>query len=1518
MHSTITKHFVLLLGLLMLSTQGLVAQVAQGEYQRTGSQTPRQYLLDERDLQTRYPLLQAKPASPREYFRSPVRSNKAVDVNRRGIPRRAENQAALLYGSVMSSSNWSAYDIPAYGIYTVPLTTAETTAPEKIGDDDIQANGGGVLTDSVYNWINYYKYSSGYQAYYQNASVLDWQEDAFKRVSPNYISTDMAYDENTGIVVGCCYNASFTGFELVELDFGGLTRRVIKDLGNDRYVGLAFNNEGVLYGIRPDGNLYIIDVATGEATLVGSLDVQVSTYAQSATFDPSTDKLYFSYLFSDTDAGLYEVDTTTGHATLVTRYANNEQLVGIFIPQAEAAASAPAAPANLVATFENNSTTGSLTFTMPSKTHDGSALTGDLSYTVKANGKSMAQGSAEASTSVTVPLTVQGGMTRFTVYASNDAGNGDEASLRQWIGYDAPDTVSNVSLSIDANGKAIISWEAPALGAHGGAIDKSGLTYDVTRLPDNVNVASGITDTFFIDQLPDTEMTKYSYRVTALNNGVPGISATSNEQIYGSHFYVPYIHTFSGTNALDFYNVIDANNDGTTWELADDNKSVEYSPSFWSKNDADDWLIVPALQLSNDRTYSLSLSFSLGQYFSQTEVLSALLGKGTTADAFTDVVFKDSTITGTGDQLVNVTFRVKDSGDYNLGLHLTSTADDGGTVTLNGIAVRVEATDNAPAAISDLSVKPGDKGELKSTVSLTSPTKNVVGADLQGPLTITVVRDDSVLVAKQDNVSAGQKLSFEDTGMSNGIHRYVAYASNEDGRGMTAEASAFIGVDIPLPSTNVLLRETGDDQVHVSWTPASMGVNGGYVNPDSLAYSVRRSDGAYMSISQKGATGFDDTESSVSLTYRQSELSYNVFGSNAAGESDRATSNTIIIGVPYDIPFVDHFSFYGSDNSGWHSVNYGGGSFRTPNNSLSADGDNGCAIFTPKAVGDSSDFISSKIDVSSAENPGVRFSYYAYPGTDAKLVVKAEQNQNGEPVTIGTIDFSKLSGVEGWRDTTFIFANNSDARYVQIHFLATSNDLDTPVAIDAVEVRDQVSFNLSADLSVNGVLTAGQQNDARVKVRNLGLNDASDFTVQLVADNKVVVEVPGGNLAAGKDSTYTLAWAPAIADTGAVSVYAVAKYDADTYQDDNTTESQDVQIVLPQYPAISLNGESSDNGAVLKWNEPELFSGSFTDDFEDYQPWLTTGIGNWTTVDGDGGATYGLSSVYSWSNVPKAWIVMNFDSLDDKGLMNEENLLEGHSGVQYLASFASNYMDAVYCEDWLISPNISSESTGISFWARQINNNNEAEWLTVKYSTTDSRTTSFMPLPTDTTITDLTTQWKEYNFTLPEGTKYFALENVAPTSGNAKGYPFAILLDDVTYTPIENDLTVVGYHVYRDGKLIATLSADDLTYTDASAVDGKEHTYQVTVVYNLGESPLSNAYTVSITSGITNASTAFSVVGHDGVIEIHGAAGEPVTVYAVNGAKIARQENVEHTVIPVPAGTYLVAVGEKTVKVIVK
>ena len=175
-----------------------------------------------------------------------------------------------------------------------------------------------------------------------------------------------------------------------------------------------------------------------------------------------------------------------------------------------------------------------------------------------------------------------------------------------------------------------------------------------------------------------------------------------------------------------------------------------------------------------------------------------------------------------------------------------------------------------------------------------------------------------------------------------------------------------------------------------------------------------------------------------------------------------------------------------------------------------------------------------------------------------------------------------------------------------------------------------------------------------------------------------------------------------------------------------------------------------------------------------------------------------------------------------------------------IVSFADYANDFGYeNDDWLISPELSGDEQTISFYARTASTSKRNDYIQVRYSTTGTATSDFTLLP-DGEIR-LENGWTRYEYTLPAGTRYFAIRN-----NSEEG--FAVLLDDITYT-IAGDapqVTLLGYDIYCDGELLNDEPISETTFTIDGAAPGN---YWVTAVYDAGESEASN--TVIIEKQVT-------------------------------------------------------------------
>lgn len=164
-----------------------------------------------------------------------------------------------------------------------------------------------------------------------------------------YGCQDFAYDYTQNKLYGT--SSVGVGCELRLVSMEDTTQTVISimktnaaDTLKDPLVALACSNEGTLYGISIDGDLYKINKENAVVTLVGNLNTSEKTgaYVQSATFDRITNTLYYQQ--SATHENLLSIDTLSGKAT--TLLTGVPEIAGFFHHYYESAVP-PSNPTNL-------------------------------------------------------------------------------------------------------------------------------------------------------------------------------------------------------------------------------------------------------------------------------------------------------------------------------------------------------------------------------------------------------------------------------------------------------------------------------------------------------------------------------------------------------------------------------------------------------------------------------------------------------------------------------------------------------------------------------------------------------------------------------------------------------------------------------------------------------------------------------------------------------------------------------------------------------------------------------------------------------------------------------------------------------------------------------------------------------------------------------------------------------------------------------------------------------------------
>lgn len=1455
------------------------------------------------------------PANARAVKKQPAR------INRLTGPLRAEatGYVPTIYGTVIFSNNWTSAT-RARGVYSFPASATNFALTQEKVDNSVFNAMNGYGYDGIYSFTNAVAGSYSNNYYLNHYSTDSWtpSAEATQLYSSSYIGTDLAYDPTTekvyGVFPNSGYGADHLIFGTLDPDAGYNNVAEIASFDSLRIVAIAASQQGQIYAFSTQGDLYRMDKATGARTLVGNTGVTPSDFLQSAAFDPKTGNLYWASTLADSTSALYSVDTATAKATQVLRFPHDEEIVGLYIPAPVAEDDAPAAVYNLRADFANGSLTGTVSFQAPAKTYVGGSLTGDLTYYIIANTDTIATGSTRSGADVTATVTLpREGQTQVKVAVKNAAGLGPVAKTSFWAGYDKPLPPARPSLNLNkVLGRAIVSWDKVTESVHGSYVDAANVTYDVIRYPGAVKVSQGQKANSFQEIIPRSSLANVYYQVIAKNGTQVSDTATTNSETYGDAFKVPFKDDLTNSNDpyIGFYSVVDHNQDGTTWTRSYSGLRYSYNMT----NAADDWLLTPPVHFEQGKDYMLTATVHAG--YSGTERLAIGFGLGTDTVGAYRQILAPTEVKGTDGTTIKERFTPGADGDYRVGFHALSDADQY-YLYLDSLSIEEATSLESPDTLTDLRVTAAAKGALEATISFTAPTKAANGNALTD-LTQIVVTNGNDTVHVFTAPKPGEQLTCTDTHARNGINTYTVRSYNSHGQSEATKAEAWVGIDSPLAPTNIKTLDLGDS-VRVSWNRPSTekGIHGGYVDPATIRYSLYdASNGMAIVVEHIKDTVYMDKKVHMESTESQGGYIYYSLYSEARlndttyAEGGSKASGYLRTGKPQVLPFKESVPNGTSEADGcWGENNYYYSWGATTD--LSVDNDKGALAFTTRlADGDWSIWHTPKVSLKGAAAPALIFSYYAYAGKDITLEVQAMDNHY-EPKVLKTINYKNDNISDGWHRVTVDLSAYKDSRYVICGIKGILTATGEYAVIDDVEMRDVAGNDLSIGLSAPSTANAGSEMKVTATVTNERANTAKGYTVDLYRDGKRFESKQGDDIGFGQSTQVVFTYTPAITDNS-IRWQAVLNYAADDNAANDTTAVLTTKVKVSNYPtAQNVKASQADGGVQVTWDAMSDNEGAtVTDGFEDYPAWTKTDLGEWSTLDVDGGYTYALGNTYPFtgSGYPMAYIVMNPSAwiIDNAA---DSTMLAPHSGRHYLASFDA-YMTAdqetsIQDDDWLISPELSGRAQTVSFYAKSVEGVYK-ETFEVLYSEGGTAPSDFKSLAI---VKDAPANWTLYQQALPAGAKRFAIRNISKKC-------HALFLDDVTYEG--NALIVDHYNVYRDSTLIGQATKDNAAFTDTAAPRGS-HKYQVSVVYTSGESALSAAAVVDVTTGITELlRDGISINASAGRLSIEGATGRQVSVYDLAGSLCFSGKAGRQLSLTLNAGVYLVSIEGNTVRVVVK
>ncbi|MDE5788758.1 MAG: hypothetical protein K2H79_09530, partial [Bacteroidaceae bacterium] len=857
--------------------------------------------------------------------------------------------------------------------------------------------------------------------------------------------------------------------------------------------------------------------------------------------------------------------------------------------------------------------------------------------------------------------------------------------------------------------------------------------------------------------------------------------------------------------------------------------------------------------------------------------------------------------------LSNGEFTVEEDGIYYIAVHAISDKNQF-YLYVDNFSVS-ELSEEAPVAVSDLNVVADAEGANKATVTFTVPAQTLGGEAIAEALTVTVKREGEEIWS--ETKAAGEAVTVADETPAAGYYTYAVSAAYNGYVSDAAEMKVYVGYDTPAAVTNIAIADKSG-AVAITWDAPEGGAEGYIVNPADFKYNVYPVEMVSFWGMTFPSTDFENpyvtglTETSATIEYDTNEGEHGftyfaVTAENTTGESED-NYNAVVTGAPYEMPVFE--SAAGGSLSYWwgYSVDRNnqtleGGLYLAEN---ASDGDGYCFELVAKTMG-YVELQSGKVALAGAANPVLTFDYSGDSATPLTVTVVTPKGTNEITTLTTAIDYAaaEISLAE--------YANEDWVR-VLIHgaFAAAGN-----AYIDNVRVYNMLDNNLAVGaIKATSSVEAGDNVTVTVTVENMGTNAVAEgaYTVDLYCNDVKVQTLAGVALEKMAKTTFEFTEATNVMTPSELVWKAVVEFAADNDLSNNTTGTAKTIIKTSNYPTVAdLTGDLEENTVTLAWSAPAIdaTSAAVTDDFESYEG-FTTFAGDWTFVDVDASKVGGFQNkelYVNGENILQSYQSFWVQDVTDGTTWN--TTFAAHSGSKYLAAMF-RYDDG-QVDDWAISPMLSGDAQTVSFYARSYSDQ-YPEKIEVLYSTGSTNVADFISVRAAEVVP---IDWTEYIVELPEGAKYFAIRSCAASS-------FMLMVDDVTYIPASMELTIAGYNVYRDGVKVNADLVEATAYTDANVADG-EHNYAVTVVYDKGESAISNVVTVSVATGINGMATKTATISAaNKMITVTNAAGENVSICTIDGKVVYNAAVSDAVSVPVESGIYIVKVGKAVVKAIVK
>lgn len=165
--------------------------------------------------------------------------------------------------------------------------------------------------------------------------LIDMESGLFYPVVANDLKFKaMSYNQTDGLVYAMMEENKVQQLYAINYKTGEINHIHAAEYGQPYLVNIAIDASGKAYGIAENQFLYEINLEDFSLTAIGSTGAGEVSYAQSLAFDYTNNTLYWSMCNSNSGV-FYEVNTTTGKASLIDIFQANAEITSLGIPFGE-------------------------------------------------------------------------------------------------------------------------------------------------------------------------------------------------------------------------------------------------------------------------------------------------------------------------------------------------------------------------------------------------------------------------------------------------------------------------------------------------------------------------------------------------------------------------------------------------------------------------------------------------------------------------------------------------------------------------------------------------------------------------------------------------------------------------------------------------------------------------------------------------------------------------------------------------------------------------------------------------------------------------------------------------------------------------------------------------------------------------------------------------------------------------------------------------------------------------------